>query len=70
MRLAVDQWNAEIDKACLMGYVYMEMTQSQQFPEEVLQKVYLGMVEGCLDSPKNIKYYCTGLFNDVMFFLH
>lgn len=49
MRLSADLWMQEVDKACLLGYIYELMEKAtDQFPPDALKKVYLGMVEGRL----------------------
>ena len=53
-RLSQEQWMAEIDSICVQTYVYDNMVMAKDpkdepvFSLETLQKVKLGILEGCL----------------------
>ena len=46
MRMSSDQWLAEIERICLLGYIFNDMMKNEAFDVETLQKVQIGILEG------------------------
>ena len=56
-RLAPQQWNEEVERMCLQGFLFEQMqADPEKFPAETLASVELGMVEGWPGSKRN---YCS-----------
>ena len=53
-RLAPQQWNEELERTCLQGFILEQMqADPEKFPDETLASVELGMVEGRLGLKRN-----------------
>lgn len=47
-RLSAEAWQQEIDRCCLYGHILEQMTHfPDQFCQDTMDKVMLGMIEGC-----------------------
>lgn len=51
VRLSLSEWNIEVDRTCLCGYILEQMHSTPDlFNRDSIKKVYGGMVDGFLGS--------------------